>query len=182
MASNVFTQTVEANGEPRRNETLRLILRQAQDTRTFQQEKEEAIEGIVKNIRSVFDAHVDELNRFLKSQIPSGENKSEEEIARENEEFMKKYELIKVLMNEQKDFNNDFINQIGNYLVDSWNMIRDGKSDEECRKFAENWVKTYEAKAAETTAKIKESLQEKVTEPNGPKDEKKDNKEEEKME
>jgi len=112
MASNVFTQTVEANGEPRRNETLRLILRQAQDTRTFQQEKEEAIEGIVKNIRSVFDAHVDELNRFLKSQIPSGENKSEEEIARENEEFMKKYELIKVLMNEQKDFNNDFINQV----------------------------------------------------------------------
>lgn len=71
---------------------------------------------------------------------------------------MKKYELIKVLMNEQKDFNAELINQvklnlqvqfiltlqIGNYLVDFWNMIR---------------VKTYEAKAEDTMAKIKDFLQ-----------------------
>lgn len=141
------------------HQTLRLVLKEASNA-DFDKECEKAKQTIVDKIKEALDANVEEMRTFLKSQKPKmDDSKTPEEYEKEVEKFKHALQIMKGLMEDQTNFNAHLLDEVGKYLQESWNMIEQGKSEEECKRFRNERRRQlcdeFETKATE----IKDTMQ-----------------------
>eukprot|EP00092_Neocalanus_flemingeri_P001524 GFUD01001626.1.p1 GENE.GFUD01001626.1~~GFUD01001626.1.p1 ORF type:complete len:219 (-),score=69.58 GFUD01001626.1:240-896(-) len=160
MASNIpspsVTETVVRNAEDR-HPTLRL------KGKDYVKKCEEANNRILEEIKKAMDANLDELKTFVKSKKPTPEKKTDEEYKREMEKFKHDLTIISGLLKEQGIFNKELMNNVTDYLLETWQMRQKGATEEEMKSFKE--VKRrencaiYEKKAQDLRKRLEQQLQ-----------------------
>jgi len=147
---------------------------QEPDKEDYLKECDQAKDQIIEDIKNELDANVEEMRTLLKSMKPTKDGKSEEEYAAEVAKFKQALEKIRGLMEEQSSFNRDLLNAVGNYLLESWEMMKSGAKPEDIKRFKEKTMNEmsgdYEKKTNEVKDKMKKEADINSGKP-GPKDE-----------
>merc|ERR1711872_168660 len=72
---------------------------------------------------------------------PTQDGKSTEEFNAEMANFKQALKKIKGLMEEQSTFNRELLNSVGEYLLASWEMMKEGAGPEDMKNFRKEKMK-----------------------------------------